>query len=33
MGILDVAVGDLVHRSLRGSCAAIDRFFYDATRF
>lgn len=33
MGILDVAVGDLVHRSLRGTCPAIEGFFFDARRF
>jgi len=33
MGILDVAVGDLVHRSLRSGCPPVDGFFFDATRF
>lgn len=33
MGILDVAVGDLVHRALRDEHAAVEGFFYDARRF
>lgn len=33
MGILDVAVGELVHRSLRDACAPVNSFFSGAERF
>jgi N-[(2S)-2-amino-2-carboxyethyl]-L-glutamate dehydrogenase len=33
MGILDVVVGDLVHRALRDDHAAVEGFFHDARRF